>query len=132
MGGLALIAGVVLYQALTTARVFFLNVDEAVERRAELGDETFRMQGTVVGEPGSGSADTFLFTVSFGGVDAEVRHVGPEPTDLFAVGEQVVTEGRWEGETFRSSQILVKHSEEYVEDNPNRVEYELDQTSSAG
>jgi hypothetical protein len=25
-----------------------------------------------------------------------------------------------------SDQVLVKHSEEYVEDNPDRVDYELD------
>ncbi len=130
MGVLALVAGVVLYQALTSARVFFYNVDEAVERRTELADETFRMQGTVIGEPAKASDGTMRFTLSFGGVDAEIHHIGAEPSDLFRVGEQVVTEGSWNGESFRSSQILVKHSEEYVEDNPDRVDYELDDTTA--
>ena len=130
MGGLALVAAVVLYQALTSARVFFLNVDEAVDRRAELGDETFRMQGTVVSEPETAASGALRFTVAFGGEEAVVRHVGDEPSNLFRFGERIVAEGHWDGEVFQSSQILVKHSEEYVEDNPDRVDYELDDAGS--
>lgn len=128
MAVFALIAGFVLFQALSEARVFFLNVDEAIERRTELADETFRMQGVVVSDALDGPEGELLFTVSYGGQDANIRHVGDEPSDLFRLGEQVVVEGHWEGETFTSNQILVKHSEEYVEDNPNRVDYELDET----
>lgn len=128
MGVFALAAGFVLFQALSEARVFFLNVDEAVAQRESLGEETFRMQGTVVSDAKDGPNGELLFTVSYGGADAEVRHVGDEPSDLFRLGEQVVAEGRWEGQTFESNQILVKHSEEYVEGNPDRVEYELDET----
>ncbi len=126
LGVLALAAGFVLYQALVNARVFFLNVDEAVAQRDELGDETFRMQGTVVGEPWERPDGALIFTLAFGGEETEVRHVGNEPTDLFREGQAVVAEGRWEGEIFRSSQVLVKHSEEYVEDNPERIDYDLD------
>lgn len=122
----ALVLGFVLYQALSSARVFFYNVDEAVERRAELGDATFRMQGTVTTEETVDPAGALVFTVAFGGETAEVHHVGDEPSGLFEQGEQVVVEGRWDGDVFRSHQILVKHSEEYVEDNPDRVDYELD------
>jgi cytochrome c-type biogenesis protein CcmE len=127
------VAGVVLYQALTSARVYFLNVDEAVERRGELGEDTFNLQGTVTAEPRTEADGTMIFTVSFGGVDATVRHIGDEPSGLFRQGERVVAKGRWsgapstEGDTpFVSDQVLVKHSEEYVEDNPDRVDYELD------
>lgn len=128
MGLLTLVAGFVLYQALTNARVFFLNVDEAIEQRSSLGDETFRMQGTVVTKPENAAEGSLLFTMSFAGETAEVRHVGDEPSNLFKLGERIVAEGHWEGRTFESSQILVKHSEEYVEDNPDRLDYELDQT----
>lgn len=72
LGVLMLAAGVVLYQALTTSRVHFLNVDEAVARRAELADETLNMQGTVITEPTRTSDGSILFTVSFGGADADV------------------------------------------------------------
>lgn len=128
MSVFVLAAGFVLFQALSQARVFFLNVDEAIAQRESLGDETFRMQGTVVSEAEDGPDGELLFTVSYGGEEANVRHVGDEPSDLFRLGEQVVAEGRWEGQTFESNQILVKHSEEYVEGNPDRVDYELDET----
>ena len=126
------VLGFVLYQALSSARVFFYNVDEAVERRTELADATFRMQGTVTTEEAVDPAGALVFTVSFGGETAEVHHVGDEPSGLFEQGEQVVVEGRWDGDVFRSHQILVKHSEEYVEENPDRVDYELDAEPSAG
>ena len=116
----------VLYQAITSARVFFYNVDEAIERQVELGDDTFRMQGTVLSEDGVDTFGALQFTVGFNGETAAVRHTGDEPTNLFAVGEKVVVQGHWEGDVFQSHQILVKHSEEYVEDNPDRVSYELE------
>lgn len=128
LGVFGLAAGFVLFQALTSARVFFLNVDEAVAQRDELGSETFRLQGTVVDEPRSAADGALLFTVSFGGEEADIRHVGDEPSNLFRLGQAVVAEGRWDGDQFLSSQVVVKHSEEYVEDNPNRVDYELDET----
>lgn len=124
IGTLAVVAGFVLFQALTSARVYFLNVDEAVAQRAELGDDTFNMQGTVISEPVS-TGDAMVFTITFGGEDARIRHVGAEPTDLFKVGEQVVAKGHWEGTEFVSNQLLVKHSEEYVEQNPDRLNSEL-------
>lgn len=123
-----LVLGFVMFQALTSARVFFYNVDEAVEQRDELADRTFRLQGTVVTEPANDPNGAMVFTVSFGGVDATVRHIGEEPSTLFEIGVPVVAEGRWEGNEFESRQLLVKHSEAYVEDNPDRVEYELDES----
>lgn len=106
--------GVLMFQALTSARVFFYNVDEAVADRTELADRTFRLQGTVVDEPVEDDSGALIFTVGHNGVQATVRHVGEEPTDLFEVGIPVVAEGRWDGEAFESQQLLVKHSEAYV------------------
>lgn len=128
IGGLLLVLGFMVFQALTSARVFYRNVDEAVAERAELGDETFRLQGTVVTEPTADANGASVFLVSFGGVDAEVRHVGEEPSDLFEIGVPIIAEGHWEGQQFESTQLLVKHSESYVEDNPDRVDYELEET----
>ncbi|MEM7337876.1 MAG: cytochrome c maturation protein CcmE [Actinomycetota bacterium] len=127
LGGL--IVGVlvfVLFQAVTSARVFFYNVDEAIERRDELEDRTFRMQGVVVSEGGVDEVGALLFTISHNGAVADIRHVGDEPSGLFEPGEQVVVEGFWAGEEFQSSQVLVKHSEEYIEDNPDRILDESD------
>ncbi len=127
IGGVVVLAlGFVLYQGIVNARVFFYNVDEAIAQQAELGERTFRMQGTVVAEDGTAESGAFLFTVAYNDATAQIRHVGPEPSDLFDLGEPVVVEGHWDGDIFESSQILVKHDESYVEDNPNRVDYDLD------
>lgn len=112
----------VLFQALTSARVFFYNVDEAVTQRDDLGERTLRMQGVVVSHPARDPDGAFRFRISHGDVEATVHHVGAEPTDLFEVGIPVVVEGRWDGSEFRSEQILVKHSEEYIAENPARVD----------
>lgn len=106
--------GVLLFQALTSARIFFYNVDEAVADRTELADRTFRLQGTVVDEPTEDANGALIFTVGHNGVQATIRHVGEEPTDLFEVGIPIVAEGRWDGDSFESQQLLVKHSEAYV------------------
>jgi cytochrome c-type biogenesis protein CcmE len=122
VGAIAAVLGFVLYQALTSARVYFYNVDEAVERQAELGDQHFRMQGSVVAEDGTGPAGAMLFTLAFADATADVHHVGDEPSGLFELGQNVVVEGNWEGDVFVSRQILVKHSEAYVEGNPDRFD----------
>lgn len=120
MGVFAAAIGVLVFQALTSARVFFYNVDEAVADRAELEDRTFRLQGTVINEPVTDASGAMVFTVGHNGVQATIRHVGEEPTDLFEVGIPVVAEGRWDGDEFESQQLLVKHSESYVADNDAR------------
>lgn len=116
----------VMFQAITSARVYFYNVDEAVALRADTGESTIRMQGTVLEDNGVDTDGALLFTMIFAGETADVRHVGDEPSNLFAVGEKVVAEGAWDGELFESHQVVIKHSEEYIEDNGDRLEYEVD------
>lgn len=120
---LALVAGAIGFLALRglgDATTYFYNVDEAVEQRSSLGDDRFRMQGTVlddVEEPGTGEV---AFTVTYDGVTADVVHAG-DPPELFQPGIPVVIEGSWDGETFRSDRIVVKHSSEYEAENPDRL-----------
>ncbi len=127
---LGVVLGFVLYQALTSARVYYLNVDEAVTRRGELGGQTFRMQGEVMDIQGADPAGVLVFTMAYGDASATVRHLGDEPSDLFGVGQKVVVDGHWTADaTFESRQILLKHSEEYVENNPDRLTYETPSTT---
>ncbi len=114
-------AGFLLTQALTDATTYFYNADEAVDRREELGDRRFRLQGTLV-DIAEQTDEGAAFTVSFRGVDVDVVHEGGQPA-LFEQGIPVVCEGRWDdaGRTFTSDRILVKHSEEYKAENPDRV-----------
>lgn len=119
--------GFILYQALTSARVYFLNVDEAVAQRDDLGQQNFRMQGELVGVDGTDTTGALLFSLAFADQVADVRHVGDEPSNMFEPGEKIVVDGYWDGEVFHSNRVLVKHSEEYIEDNPDRLTYEVDE-----
>lgn len=114
--------GVVAYQALSSASLYFYNADEAVEQKADLGDRRFRLQGSVLDDVVS-TADGVTFTVKFNGVEVPVRHDG-DPPELFQPGIPVVLEGRWSpsGDVFDSDRILVKHSEEYEADNGGRLD----------
>lgn len=115
--------GLVVYQGLTSASLYFYNADEAVEQRAQLGDKRFRLQGTVLGESIVPTDDGVDFTVAFNGVRVDVRHDG-DPPELFQAGIPVVLEGRWArtGDVFASDTIRVKHSEQYEADNSDRLD----------
>jgi cytochrome c-type biogenesis protein CcmE len=113
--------GFVAFRGLGNATLFFYNVDEAVERRLDIGDDRFRLQGAVADGFLTRDGSTAAFTVSYNGVSAEVHHRGEIPK-MFAAGIPVVLEGRWRDGVFASDRMLVKHSEVYVAQNPERVE----------
>lgn len=115
--------GLVVYQGLTSASLYFYNADEAVERRADLGDKRFRLQGTVLGKSIAPTDDGVDFTVAYDGATVDVHHDG-DPPELFQAGIPVVLEGRWaeSGDVFASDAIRVKHSEQYEADNGDRLQ----------
>ena len=113
--------GVVVYQGLTEASLYFYNADEAVAQRADLGDKRFRLQGTVLDGSVDSTDDGVEFTVVYAGASVDVRHEG-DPPELFQTGMQVVVEGRWDGEVFASDTIRVKHSEQYQAENQDRLD----------
>lgn len=124
IGLLVVVIGAIMLQA-KDASLYFRNADEAVEQREELGDQRFRLQGTVVGEVAEDGAAT-TFTVQYGGVNVDVRHTGSEPA-MFKSGIPVVAEGRWNeaGTEFDSDRLLVKHDEDYKDyddENPERLD----------
>lgn len=115
--------GVVVYQGLTSASLYFYNADEAVAQRADLGDKRFRLQGTVLGDSLRSTDRGVDFTVAYDQVEVEVHHEG-DPPELFQAGIPVVLEGRWDpsGQFFASDTIRVKHSEQYEADNEGRLQ----------
>ena len=126
IGVLAVLAGALIfmaYQGLSDASVFFRNADEAVAERESLGDRRFRLQGTVTAGSVEPDGSVVRFAVSHGGVEVPVVHRG-DPPELFQPGIPVVLEGRWsDGQPwFESDRILVKHSEEYEAENPERTD----------
>ena len=116
VAALALIA----VKALGDASLFFLNADEAVEQREDLGTDRFRLQGTVVDDSVEETDDGVAFQVAFNGATVDVVHRG-DPPELFQPGIPVVLEGHWDGEVYASDRILVKHSSEYEADNEDRL-----------
>ncbi|CAN5741347.1 cytochrome c maturation protein CcmE [soil metagenome] len=109
-------------QGLGNATTYFYNADEALARQSELGDDRFRLQGTVV--PGSvrQTGNEVDFQVEFACASVDVRHQGAPP-ELFADGIPVVLEGGYaEGtDTFASDRILVRHTSEYRTEEADRL-----------
>ena len=114
--------GFLLVKVVGDASLYFYNADEAVAKKADLGDRQFRIQGTYVGTANEKDDGTIDFTIAYNGVRVAVEHSGSEPA-LFKPGIPVVLEGRWapDGSAFLSDRIEVKHGEEYREENPDRV-----------
>lgn len=120
-GGIVLVAlGFLVVQGLGNATLYFRNADEAVAQRQSLGDRRFRIQGAVVDGSVQQRGNDVTFRITSNRVEVPVQHRG-DPPELFKPGIPVVLEGRFQGEHFASDRILVKHSETYVAEHPERV-----------
>jgi cytochrome c-type biogenesis protein CcmE len=122
---LAAVAGAiafVLLQGLGSATTYFRNADEAVADRAELGDDRFRLQGTVVEGSRHQVGDRVEFQVAYDCAFVPVRHRG-DPPELFKEGIPVVLEGAYaEGsDVYESDRILVRHTSEYRTEESDRL-----------
>ena len=116
------VTGFLLIKVVGDASLYYYNADEAVAKKASLGDRRFRIQGTYIGRSTDQPDGTIAFSIAFDGTEVAVDHSGSEPA-LFKPGIPVVLEGKWsdDGSTFLSDRIEVKHGEEYREKNPERV-----------
>ena len=125
----AVIAGVVavLWNGLSSATVFFYNVDEAVAKRTEIADKRFRMQGNVVRDSIDRTEGGVAFDLTFGGETVRVEHTG-EPPELFGPKIPIVVEGQFTSDdaatgeaVFRSDRILIRHDNTYEEEHDDRL-----------
>lgn len=115
--------GFLVFKGLTSAIVFFKTANEALVDRAQLGNSTFQLEGTVVhGTVRKVRADEVSFAIRQGGKTIEVDNRG-DPPQLFRPGLPVVVVGHFVGSSdlFSSDQIMVKHSQQYIAEHPNRV-----------
>jgi cytochrome c-type biogenesis protein CcmE len=112
--------GFLVFQGLGNATLYFRTADEAVAQRAELGDRRFRIEGDVVDGSVRQVGNDVSFILTSKSVEVPVRHKG-DPPELFRPGIPVVLEGRFQGDYFASDRIMVRHSETYVAENPDRV-----------
>jgi len=112
--------GVIVSQFLTSAIDYYCNADEVGVREGCEADRRIRIQGTV-DEGSLESADgSMAFSLSFNDATINVVYEG-DPGGIFQECIPVVAHGRLVGETFQANRIEVRHSNEYMADNADRV-----------
>ena len=121
----------VVFKGLGDATVYFKTADEAVAEKEELGDRRFRVEGAVVTDSVEQVGDVVEFEIISAGEVVPVVHRG-DPPELFKPGIPVVLEGRWDGDVYASDRIMVKHTSEYREQNPDRVDEYVGKGRAAG
>jgi len=119
--GLVVVAGgVVVSQFLTSAIDYYCNVDEVGVRDGCDPDRRVRLQGTVDEGSIEHVGNATLFTISFNGATIPVNYDG-EPGGIFKECIPVVVHGVIEEDTLMGDRVEVKHSDEYVAVNDERV-----------
>jgi cytochrome c-type biogenesis protein CcmE len=108
------LAGYMIFQALGTSLVYFVLPNEHAANPGQYDGRRLRLGGIVaLGTVAFDERDLQLtFNVTDGIMTYPVRHTGAPP-ELFKENTGVVVEGRFEGDTFRSDNVLVKHTEVY-------------------
>ena len=92
--------------------------------------ERLRLGGQVVAGTVVDDGEVLMLTVTDGRESLPVEHSGVIP-QLFAEGQGVIVEGTWDGVTFHSDTMLIRHDEQYrTEDNViyDSVDHELEES----
>jgi cytochrome c-type biogenesis protein CcmE len=107
-------------KGLGDATTYFRNADEAIDQPE---GRRFRLQGTVVPDSIEDGGGDVSFVVEYGCEQVKVHHVGAEP-ETFQEGIPVVLQGMWGPgkEVYESEQIIVRHTEEYTQEERDRLE----------
>jgi len=118
---LVLVAGgVIVTQFLTSAVDYYCNVDEIGVRDGCDSDRRIRLQGTVDENSIEKVGNATLFTISFNGETIPVEYDGA-PGGIFKECIPVVVHGVIEQGTLQGDRVEVKHSDEYVSVNDERI-----------
>jgi cytochrome c-type biogenesis protein CcmE len=118
---LVLIAGgVIITQFLTSAIDYYCNVDEVGTRDGCEGDRRIRVQGIVLEDSVKKTDGATTFTLVFNEKEIDIAYEG-DPGGIFQECIPVVAHGRIVEGAFESDRIEVKHSNEYVEVNEERL-----------
>lgn len=127
--GAIVAGGVVVTQFLTSAIDYYCNVDEVGTKAGCEGDRRMRVQGVVEKGSFTRSVTGSAFVIEFNGKKLNVAYAG-DPGGVFQECISVVAHGRVVAGTFESDRIEVRHSNEYVEKNEDRLS-ESDEESAA-
>jgi cytochrome c-type biogenesis protein CcmE len=121
--------GFLVFRGLTNATEYFKTTTQAVQQRAQLGTQDFRIEGTVEDDVHN-TGTAVDFTIYGGGTTVAVISTG-SPPELFKPGIPVVLDGHWAGASYLSDLIMVKHTANYVEAHPGRLKSQLPGTTPA-
>ncbi|MDX1669326.1 MAG: cytochrome c maturation protein CcmE [Limnobacter sp.] len=107
--------GISLVKVFNENLVFFYTPSQILSGETPTGLKTYRLGGMV--EEGSLQRASDSLKVSFVVSDktqrVPVEYTGILP-DLFKEGTGVVADGNWDGQTFKATEVLAKHDEEYM------------------
>ena len=120
---------VVLLVNLSSNLVYFRTPTE-MNTEVAPSEERLRLGGQVVAGSVTEGSGLLILTVTDGRESLLVQHDGVVP-QLFAEGQGVIVEGTWDGTTFHSDTMLIRHDEQYrTEDNVkyDPVEHELEES----
>ncbi len=112
--------GVIVTQFLRSAVDYYCNVDEIGVRDGCDADRRIRLQGTVDEGSVSTVGSATVFSISFNGETIPVSYDG-EPGGIFKECIPVVVHGVIEDGELQGDRVEVKHSDEYVSVNDERV-----------
>ncbi|MGB0114838.1 MAG: cytochrome c maturation protein CcmE [Ilumatobacteraceae bacterium] len=119
--GLVVVAGgFVVTKLLNDAVDYYCNVDEVGVRDGCDADRRIRLQGTVDEGSVEREGNATVFTISFNGATMPVSYEG-EPGGIFKECIPVVVHGVIEDDVLLGDRVEVKHSDEYVAVNDERV-----------
>jgi cytochrome c-type biogenesis protein CcmE len=91
---------------------YFVTPTEYAQQRAEFVGRPLRIGGLVKAVQYDPQTLNLTFDVTDGGATFPVQYTGAV-SDLFKENQGVVVRGRFQGNTFQASELVVKHSEEY-------------------
>jgi cytochrome c-type biogenesis protein CcmE len=126
LAGVFVAGGVILTQFLTSAVDYYCNADEIGQRSGCDEERRLRIQGTVLDGSVAVERGVTTFTIAFNDVVVPIRYDG-EPGGIFKECIPVVVHGQFDQGVFRGDRVEVKHSNEYVAVNSDRLteaEYE--------
>ena len=112
---------VIVTQFLTSAIDYYCNVDEIGVRSGCETSSRLRVQGTVEQNSLKKTDNKTSFVMTFNNKSITVAYAG-DPGGVFQECISVVAHGRMVNEVFESNRIEVKHSNEYVDKNSERLE----------
>ena len=113
IAAVVVLVAVLAWQGLGDNLIYYLTPTEAVDQRPDFDTgERFRLGGLVMSGTLRETEDGVSFEVGDGATTVRVVHSGTPP-QLFREDIGVVVEGSWQGESFASDLLMVRHDENY-------------------